>query len=107
MAFPVRTQHALRVLPLHRERASRPVDVAAFERDPLLGPQAGLGGDDHAGCVELVELGRDHVDLVGVERKDLLGPRLRVLAGVGGGVAVRYFQRTAAASACRIAEVTR
>ena len=51
-------------------------------------PKARFGGDHHARRVQHVKFGRDHLDLVGAERGDLLRPGLRVLPDVGGRVAV-------------------
>lgn len=61
------------------EQAGVPVDVSTFERDPLLGTEAGERSDDRDGSEARAELDRDRLD-VGerLERRNLAPLRLRV-----------------------------
>ena len=64
------------------------IEVAPLERSPLLGPQAGTGGENGDRREARVELGRDRLDLLpGREGLELGSLWLRVL-DVPGGVLV-------------------
>jgi hypothetical protein len=83
-------EDALRVNTLHRNDARLAVDVAALERNPLLGAQAGAGGEHGDRAEPRAELDRDGLDfLPGLEGPDLGALRLRIL-DPGGGVALDH-----------------
>lgn len=78
-------QAALRVDAANVDDALPPVDIAPLKRGPLLGAQAGAGGEERDGGEAWVELGGDGLDLgPGLERDDLGPSRLRVLDDPGG-----------------------
>jgi hypothetical protein len=76
----IRAQPAVRVLPLHRDRTASSIYVTALEGDPLLRSQAGLGGEDHDRPEGRAEFDGNRIDLVALERAQLLRSRLWIPA---------------------------
>lgn len=77
------------------EDAGLSVDVAAFERDPFLRPEARERPDDRHGAEAGAELNRDGLDVVDrLERGNLPPLRLRV-GDAAAGFSSSSFARTA------------
>ncbi len=66
-------QHAVGVAALDGDGPPGPVEVAPLERDPLVRPEPGLGGEDDEQPVGGAELEYERVDLLGGERLQLVG----------------------------------
>jgi hypothetical protein len=80
--FRVRGHDPVADATLYRDCSSCLVDVAAFERRPLVRAEPCLGGEDDEGAVGWAELGVERVDLGQGERLKLLGTGLRVRPGL-------------------------
>jgi hypothetical protein len=84
----VRLRYALDVRTGDVNDASRPVDVLARERSPLLRSHTCCGGEADRRAVDLVELRRDLVELVERERLDATRGWGRIRSGQLCGVAI-------------------
>lgn len=68
LGFGIAGQDAVSAAALNGDSTPDPVDVAPFERDPLVCPQSRFGREDDERPIDRAEFYREPVDLVSSER---------------------------------------